>query len=108
MMEAWKVFCIETCWHMCRLLADGRAIFQNPFLPSRQLCSANLSLRLIAAGCVKLGHILSISLETLGERTGIKSIRLLKQVTDELLGELNFDQRLFINNSNYIKEWMIG
>lgn len=83
-------------------------LFQNSFLPSRHLCSANLSSRLIAAGCVKLGHILSISLDTLGERTGIKSVRFLKRLIEEVLGELNYDQRLFINNTDHIKEWMAG
>lgn len=42
------------------------------------------------------------------ERTGIKSIRFLKQFIDELVGELNFDQIHFINNSNHMKEWLAG
>lgn len=41
------------------------------------------------------------------ERTGIKSIRFLKQFIDELVGELNFDQIHFINNSNHMKELWI-
>jgi len=106
-MEAWKVFSVSrpAGIHAGFWLME-EPLFQNPFLPSRHLCSVNVSSRLIAAGCVKLGHILSVSLETLSERTGIKSARFFKQMTDEMLGELNHDQILFVNNSNHVKEWM--
>lgn len=61
-----------------------------------------------AAGCTKLGHILTKSLEELSERTGVRSLRLLKQATTGILKSLHADHTFFTNDSIATDQWRKG
>ncbi len=76
-LEAWKVFTISRSSDEPAGLVEP--VFSNSLLQSRLMSAKSLRSRLIAAGCIKLGHVLSIKIEDLSERTGVRSLRLLKK-----------------------------
>ncbi len=59
------------------------------------MSAKSLRSRLIAAGCIKLGHVLSIKIEDLSERTGVRSLRLLKKAISEIYQSLDADYKTF-------------
>ncbi len=85
-LEAWKVFTISrSSDEPAGLWLFEEPVFSNSLLQSRLMSAKSLRSRLIAAGCIKLGHVLSIKIEDLSERTGVRSLRLLKKAISEII-----------------------
>ncbi len=62
-LEAWKVFAISRSFdEPAGLWLFEEPVFFNSLLRSRPMYAQSLRLRLIAAGCIKLGHVLSIKI----------------------------------------------
>lgn len=108
-LEAWKVFTISRTSNIhAGLWLFEEPLFLNYFLPSRLMSGPSLRAVLTPAGCTKLGHILTISLEDLSERTGVRSLRLLKQATTEIFKSLHVDHKTLTNDSETIHQWRKG
>lgn len=108
-LEAWKVFAFSRSPEVpAGMWLLEEPLFLNSFLPSRLLHSAFLRARLLSAGCTKLGHLLHTSLETLGRKAGVKSTRVLQKLVTEVIGELDFNYRSFLDNPAIIDEWRSG
>ncbi|KAL1268847.1 hypothetical protein QQF64_034210 [Cirrhinus molitorella] len=108
-MEAWKVFTISrSSDEPAGLWLFEEPIFFNSLLQSRLMSVHSLHSRLIAAGCTKLGHVLSSKIEELSERTGVKSLRLLKKAISEIRQSLNEDYEAFLNDPIKVDQWRKG
>ncbi|MCI4376030.1 hypothetical protein PGIGA_G00183470 [Pangasianodon gigas] len=109
LLEAWRVFSLSR-------MPDAAAgvwlleepLFNNPLLQSRMLSSASLCSRLRTAGCMKLGHLVSIDPAALAERTGIRSRPTLDQLTAEIRRSLPAGYQEFLNGAPAITQWKGG
>ncbi|KAI4903525.1 hypothetical protein NFI96_028300, partial [Prochilodus magdalenae] len=105
MLEAWKVFSVSgTTDTPAGMWLFEEPLFFNPFLPSALLSSAVLRSRLVAAGYMKLGHLMSTGTAAVSERTGIRSGRLLNQVMAEVQRSLPADYLSFLNDPPVIAQ----
>ncbi|KAK2897116.1 hypothetical protein Q8A73_013496 [Channa argus] len=108
-LQAWQVFKIE------RVNNDtpGMWVFEEPlffnnFIRTQTLQSTSLRTSFREAGCTKVGHLMKMSrpsLTTLREATGIRSIRLLGQVMEEVLAALPKSLRVFVEQSALPDQW---
>ncbi|KAK2902533.1 hypothetical protein Q8A73_012279 [Channa argus] len=108
-LQAWQVFKIE------RVNNDtpGMWVFEEPlffnnFIRTQTLKSTSLRTSFREAGCTKVGHLMKMSrpsLTTLREATGIRSIRLLGQVMEEVLAALPKSLRVFVEQSALPDQW---
>jgi len=107
-LEAWTVFTISRTPNThAGLWLFEEPLFLNDFLPSRLVSGPSLRACFTAAGCTKLGHILTKSLEELSEMTGVRSLRLLKQATTGILKSLHADHK-YINDDVAADQWRRG
>ncbi|KAK2883356.1 hypothetical protein Q8A73_022289 [Channa argus] len=108
-LQAWQVFKIE------RVNNDtpGMWVFEEPlffnnFIRTQTLQSTSLRTSFREAGCTKVRHLMKMSrpsLTTLREATGIRSIRLLEQVMEEVLAALPKSLRVFVEQSALPDQW---
>lgn len=85
-----------------------KPVFLKPLFSLRLMSTPSLRSRLIATRCTKLGHVLSTKLEDLNERTGMRSLRLLKKAISEILQSLDVDYKTFLIDPIKSDQWRNG
>ncbi|KAJ3582744.1 hypothetical protein NHX12_000281 [Muraenolepis orangiensis] len=84
-------------------------LFDTGFFPGTLLpSSATLRNAFVEAGVVKLGHLAGSSTEELAEVTGIRSIRVLENLVDEVWQSLSPSHRTFALDADLADQWRKG
>ncbi|KAJ3583936.1 hypothetical protein NHX12_015433 [Muraenolepis orangiensis] len=83
-------------------------LFDTGFFPGTLFSSATLRNGFVEAGVVKLGHLTGISTEELAEVTGIRSIRVLENLVDEVWQSLSPSHRTFALDADLADQWKKG
>ncbi|KAJ3599285.1 hypothetical protein NHX12_033248 [Muraenolepis orangiensis] len=83
-------------------------LFDTGFLSGTLFSSATLRNAFVEAGVVKLGHLTGISTEKLAEVTGIRSIRVLENLVDEVWQSLSPSHRTFALDADLADQWRKG
>ncbi|XP_047187624.1 uncharacterized protein LOC118302095 [Scophthalmus maximus] len=84
-------------------------LFSNCFLSARTgFSSATLRGRFVEACVVKLGHLMTASVERLAEISGIRSTRVLQNLVEEVLQSLSAPLRAHTQSRSLADQWTEG
>lgn len=97
-LYAWKILTFERD-STPRMWAFEEPPFETSFFPSRLLSSGTLRSKMREAGCVKLGHLMQLSVASLVENLVIRSKRLALRLKEETRASLPDSIRAFAVNS---------
>lgn len=105
-LQAWQVLTHKRSGET----TPGMWLFEEPLLggkliTSQALTSVSLRTRLREAGCVKLGHLVKISIPHLAELTHIRSNRLLLRLVEEVCASLPEGFRSFVKDRSLSDQW---
>lgn len=108
-LQAWQVF----SFHRKDVVTVGmwileEPLFSNSLFTSQALSSVSLRSRLREGGCVKLGHLMRISIDHLSELLNIRSRRLLLRLVEEVRASLPRALRAFSEDRTVLDQWEDG
>eukprot|EP00064_Thunnus_orientalis_P013666 superscaffoldBa00002262_g13706 len=87
------------------MLLFEEPLFGNSFITSQVLSSVSLRSRLRQAGCVKLAHLMKISITHLAELLNIRSNKLLLRLAEEVYAALPEAFRAFTEDRTLSDQW---
>lgn len=80
-------------------------LISNAFITSQVLSSASMRSRLREAGCVKLGHLMKLSIPELADLLDVRSNRLLLRLVEEVCASLPGALRAYAVDRTLSDQW---